>query len=90
MRAGHRERTSRIPLLLISGHIPMLHSPRRQTEEERLYGVFAEDFDDDGGGGGGGGGRSGGRGKQKAQPTHKRGGMMFVKSGGGGGFGMPG
>jgi hypothetical protein len=78
------ERTSRIPLLLTSGHIPMLHSPRRQTEEERLYGVFAEDFDDDGGG------RSGGRGKQKAQPTHKRGGMMFVKSGGGGGFGMPG
>ena len=62
----------------------LLTLPHRQTKEERLYGVFAEDFDDDGGGG-----HSGGRGKHKA-PASKRGGMMFVKSGGTASFGMSG
>eukprot|EP00038_Savillea_parva_P027260 m.58522 g.58522 ORF g.58522 m.58522 type:complete len:896 (+) comp7829_c0_seq1:37-2724(+) len=54
---------------------------RRQTKEEMLYGVFAEDMEDE----------DGGRGRQRAAPSHRSatrtGPMLFVKSGGGGGGG---
>lgn len=59
----------------------------RQTKEEKLYGVFAEDFDDHGYGGGGGGG---GRGRQQKAASTKRGGMLFVKQGGSGAWGTSG